>query len=123
MLTAIVVGGIGVYAMNAAGLTKLFVKPAQLIAVPIGGLIFVKLPPAEIFTHVQSDALPAPVGDQQVGPPAQDEQRHACRVDGREHASDPFLRARGRPDGRRAADTVGRAGAERLVRIDLDLFD
>ena len=40
MLTAIIVGGIGVYAMNAAGLTKLFVKPAQLVAIPIGGLIF-----------------------------------------------------------------------------------
>lgn len=40
MLTAIVVGGIGVYAMNAAGLTKLFVKPAQLVAIPVGGLIF-----------------------------------------------------------------------------------
>jgi len=40
MLTAIVVGGLGVYAMNAAGLTKLFVKPAQLAAIPVGGLIF-----------------------------------------------------------------------------------
>lgn len=40
MLTAIVVGGIGVYAMHAAGLTKLFVKPAQLAAVVVGGLIF-----------------------------------------------------------------------------------
>ncbi|MBI5282941.1 MAG: YeeE/YedE family protein [Candidatus Solibacter usitatus] len=40
MLTAIVVGGAGVYAMHAAGLTKLFVKPAQMAAVPVGGLIF-----------------------------------------------------------------------------------
>jgi hypothetical protein len=40
MLTAIVVGGIGVYAMREAGLTKLFVKPAQLAAVVAGGLIF-----------------------------------------------------------------------------------
>lgn len=40
MLTAIVVGGAGVYAMHAAGLTKLFVKPAQLAAIPVGGLIF-----------------------------------------------------------------------------------
>lgn len=40
MLTAIVVGGAGVYAMHAAGLTKLFVKPAQLVAIPVGGLIF-----------------------------------------------------------------------------------
>ncbi len=40
MLTAIVVGGLGVYAMNAGGLTKLFVKPAQLVAVPVGALIF-----------------------------------------------------------------------------------
>ena len=40
MLTALIVGGAGGYAMNAAGLTKLFVKPAQLFAVHIGGLIF-----------------------------------------------------------------------------------
>jgi uncharacterized protein len=40
MLTAIVVGGAGVYAMKAAGLTKLFVKPAQMAALPLGGLIF-----------------------------------------------------------------------------------
>ena len=40
MLTAIIVGGVGVYAMHAAGLTKLFVKPAQLVAIPVGGLIF-----------------------------------------------------------------------------------
>ena len=40
MLSAIVVGGFGVYAMKAAGLTKLFVKPAQMAAVPLGGLIF-----------------------------------------------------------------------------------
>jgi uncharacterized protein len=40
MLTAIVVGGAGIYAMKAAGLTKLFVKPALMAAVPVGGLIF-----------------------------------------------------------------------------------
>lgn len=40
MLTAIVVGGAGVYAMHAAGLTRLFVKPAQLAAIVVGGLIF-----------------------------------------------------------------------------------
>lgn len=40
MLTAIVVGGVGVYAMHGAGWTRLFVKPAQMVAVPVGGLIF-----------------------------------------------------------------------------------
>ncbi|MBI4890131.1 MAG: YeeE/YedE family protein [Acidobacteria bacterium] len=40
MLTAVVVGGVGVYLMKMEGLTKLFVKPAQLGAVVIGGLIF-----------------------------------------------------------------------------------
>ncbi len=39
MLTAVVVGGVGVYLMKAAGLTKLFVKPAQLGAIGGGGLI------------------------------------------------------------------------------------
>jgi uncharacterized membrane protein YedE/YeeE len=40
MLTAIIVGGAGVYAMKAAGVTTLFVKPAQLLGVALGGLIF-----------------------------------------------------------------------------------
>lgn len=40
MLTAVVVGGIGVYALNAAGLATLHVKPAQLVAVAVGGLVF-----------------------------------------------------------------------------------
>ena len=40
MLTAIVVGGAGVYTMHAFGWTKMFVKPAQMAAVPLGGLIF-----------------------------------------------------------------------------------
>ncbi len=40
MLTAVVVGGIGVYALKALGLASLHVKPAQLAAVAIGGLIF-----------------------------------------------------------------------------------
>ncbi|QOY90763.1 YeeE/YedE thiosulfate transporter family protein [Paludibaculum fermentans] len=40
MLTAIVVGGIGVYALKAMGLATLHVKPAQLVAVTIGGLVF-----------------------------------------------------------------------------------
>ncbi len=40
MLTAIIVGGAGVYAMKATGLTTLFVKPAQLLSVALGGLIF-----------------------------------------------------------------------------------
>ena len=40
MLTAIVVGGVGVYTLRALGLASLHVKPAQLAAVTIGGLIF-----------------------------------------------------------------------------------
>jgi uncharacterized membrane protein YedE/YeeE len=40
MLTAIVVGGIGVYALADTGLTRLSVKPALLIANVAGGLIF-----------------------------------------------------------------------------------
>lgn len=40
MLTAIVVGGVGVYALKALGLAALHVKPAQLVAVALGGLVF-----------------------------------------------------------------------------------
>jgi len=40
MLTAICVGGIGVYALRAAGLATLHPKPAQLAAVIAGGLVF-----------------------------------------------------------------------------------
>ncbi len=40
MLTAVVVGGIGVYALKAIGAASLHVKPAQLAAVSIGGLVF-----------------------------------------------------------------------------------
>ena len=40
MLTAIVVGGIGVYTLKAVGLASLHVKPAQLAAVAAGGLVF-----------------------------------------------------------------------------------
>ena len=40
MLTAIVVGGIGVYAMKSMGLVTLHVKPAMMVAVPLGGLVF-----------------------------------------------------------------------------------
>jgi hypothetical protein len=40
MLTAVLVGGIGVYLLKALGLATLHVKPAQLIAVSTGGLIF-----------------------------------------------------------------------------------
>jgi len=40
MLTAIVVGGAGVYTLRALGLATLHVKPAQLAAVAIGGLVF-----------------------------------------------------------------------------------
>jgi uncharacterized protein len=40
MLTAVVVGGIGVYALTALGAANLHIKPAQLAAVSIGGLIF-----------------------------------------------------------------------------------
>jgi uncharacterized membrane protein YedE/YeeE len=40
MLTAIVVGGIGIYTLNALGLATLHPKPAMLVAVPLGGAIF-----------------------------------------------------------------------------------
>ncbi|MGJ5816105.1 YeeE/YedE thiosulfate transporter family protein [Paludibaculum fermentans] len=40
MLTAIVVGGIGVYTLKWMGLAALHVKPAPLIAVTLGGLVF-----------------------------------------------------------------------------------
>ncbi len=40
MLTAVVVGGVGVYLLKAFGLASLHVKPAQLAAVAVGGLIF-----------------------------------------------------------------------------------
>ena len=40
MLTAIVVGGIGIYVLKSAGLAALHVKPAQMAAVIIGGAIF-----------------------------------------------------------------------------------
>jgi hypothetical protein len=40
MLTAVVIGGIGVYGLKALGLVSLHVKPAQLAAVSIGGLVF-----------------------------------------------------------------------------------
>jgi uncharacterized protein len=40
MLTAVVVGGMGVYTLTALGAASLHVKPAQLAAVSIGGLIF-----------------------------------------------------------------------------------
>jgi uncharacterized protein len=40
MLTAIVVGGVGVYALKAMGLASLHVKPAQLAAIAIGGVVF-----------------------------------------------------------------------------------
>jgi uncharacterized protein len=40
MLTAVVVGGIGVYTLRVFGLASLHVKPAQLVAVSSGGLIF-----------------------------------------------------------------------------------
>lgn len=40
MLTAVVVGGAGVYTLRALGLATLHVKPAQLAAVGVGGLIF-----------------------------------------------------------------------------------
>jgi hypothetical protein len=39
MLTAVLVGGAGVYALRALGLATLHPKPAQLAAVPLGGLI------------------------------------------------------------------------------------
>jgi uncharacterized protein len=40
MLTAIVVGGAGVYTLRALGLASLHVRPAQLVAVAGGGLVF-----------------------------------------------------------------------------------
>jgi uncharacterized membrane protein YedE/YeeE len=40
MLTAIVVGGAGVYAMQAAGWVQLSVKPLQTGAILVGGLLF-----------------------------------------------------------------------------------
>lgn len=40
MLTAIVVGGIGIYGMHEAGWVKLHVKSAQIVANALGGLIF-----------------------------------------------------------------------------------
>ena len=40
MLTAIIVGGIGVYALQDAGLAKYSIKPAFVIANSLGGLIF-----------------------------------------------------------------------------------
>ena len=40
MLTAIVVGGIGVYTLKSMGLVALHVKPAMMVAVPVGGLVF-----------------------------------------------------------------------------------
>ena len=46
MMTAILVGGIGVYAMLAAGWVQLSVKPAHLLAIFLGALIF---GPAMVF--------------------------------------------------------------------------
>jgi uncharacterized membrane protein YedE/YeeE len=46
MMTAILVGGAGVYAMLAAGWVQLSVKPAQLAAIFLGALIF---GPAMVF--------------------------------------------------------------------------
>lgn len=40
MLTAVVVGGAGVYTLKALELAVLHVKPAQLAAVGLGGLVF-----------------------------------------------------------------------------------
>jgi uncharacterized protein len=40
MLTAIVVGGAGVYTLRALGVATLHVKPAQLASVAIGGAVF-----------------------------------------------------------------------------------
>lgn len=40
MLTAIIVGGFGVYAMHELGWVSLHVKPAVVIAIAAGGLIF-----------------------------------------------------------------------------------
>lgn len=46
MMTAILVGGIGVYAMLAAGWVQLSVKPAHLLSIVAGALIF---GPAMVF--------------------------------------------------------------------------
>ncbi|MCS7042964.1 MAG: YeeE/YedE family protein [Bryobacteraceae bacterium] len=46
MMTAILVGGIGVYAMLAAGWVQLSIKPAHLATIVLGGLIF---GPAMVF--------------------------------------------------------------------------
>jgi uncharacterized protein len=40
MLSAVVVGGIGVYTLRALGLATLHPKPALMVAVPVGGLVF-----------------------------------------------------------------------------------
>lgn len=40
MLTAIVVGGVGVYTFRALGWVHLSIKPAQMVAVIVGGLVF-----------------------------------------------------------------------------------
>ena len=40
MLTAVAVGGLGVYTLRALGMATLHVKPAQLVAVAAGGLVF-----------------------------------------------------------------------------------
>lgn len=46
MMTAILVGGIGAYAMLAAGWIQLSIKPAHLVSIILGGLIF---GPAMVF--------------------------------------------------------------------------
>ncbi|MEJ5369184.1 MAG: YeeE/YedE thiosulfate transporter family protein [Bryobacteraceae bacterium] len=46
MMTAILVGGAGVYAMHSAGWVQLSVKPAHLLAIFLGSLIF---GPAMVF--------------------------------------------------------------------------
>ena len=40
MLTAIVIGGVGVHAFRALGWVHLSIKPAQMAAVIVGGLVF-----------------------------------------------------------------------------------
>ena len=40
MLTAVLVGGIGVYTLHAFGTVSLHVKPAQIAAVALGGAVF-----------------------------------------------------------------------------------
>jgi uncharacterized membrane protein YedE/YeeE len=40
MLTAIVVGGIGIYFLHSAGLAAYHIKPANLLAVAIGAVLF-----------------------------------------------------------------------------------